>query len=256
MFNKSVDMAAFIRLKLCIFVSAMGLSGYIIFGTGQELALPVTLSSFFLCAGTYSFNNIMDLKEDNINRKTARLSSSPVGLLLSVACLTIGGIFSLTLSSTSVVVYLLASFLGIVYSGFRLKRYIIVKNLYTGFGVMLAFIIGAANPIIIIDVIFYYISLSVFVVLGSIISDMRDIAGDREQSIKTIPVIFGYTSTKRFLFAGIVSYGIFIFTAMQQLSFILLFLVLMIAFLYADKTKLAHLSGSLAFIFMVLLSVA
>ena len=58
----------------------------------------------------------------------------------------------------------------------------------------LSFIIGAT--IFNIEVFLYYLLFCFFVFLMSIISDIRDFAGDKNNNIKTIPVTIGYKSAK------------------------------------------------------------
>ena len=167
--------------------------GYFLFNRLSINIIFVVLTSFFLCAGAYSYNNITDKREDLINRKRiSPLTYSSLGNIVVIASFSLGMIFSLFLSGTSIFISSLLLILGIAYSLFRIKRFFLIKNIYTGFGVPILFLLGAAS--INVETLWYYFLLSSFSFAGSIISDIRDYEGDKKTCIKTLPVYMGYLS--------------------------------------------------------------
>ena len=250
--NKLRNLIEFIRPKLCVFVACISAIGYLLFNELSSNILFVLLSSFFVCAGAYSYNNMTDKKEDYINRKRLNpFVSSINGKRIVCACLLAGFSFSLFLSFSSVLFYISSAVTGIIYSKFAVKKHFIIKNIYTGFGVMQAFLIGASVSAPTLEAFYYYIALSLFVVIGSIISDMRDYTGDKSAGIKTIPVHFGYGITKALVLILLGIYAFFIIYSFVRLFSLLPFIGLMSFFVYKNKISYAHLSGSLSFVFLM-----
>ena len=138
------DVIGFLRPKICLFVSSLAMTGYLLFNRPGIELIYVFIASFFGCAGIYSYNNLRDEKEDKINRGELNpLIKNKKAKWIIFSSLIIGCIASLNLTQTSIFFYLTSTITGIAYSGFRVKKYFFVKNLYTGFGITQVFLIGA-----------------------------------------------------------------------------------------------------------------
>lgn len=239
----------FVRIDLCISAMFFGLIGYLLFSSPSKITFWIALTSFFACAGAYSYNSITDQKEDVINRKKVNpFASAAVGKITVISAFLLGFISSLFLSRLSAAFYIITIITSLIYSKFRLKRYLLVKNLYTGFGVMQVFLIGAAASSAEGGMISYYILFSVFVLIGSIISDLRDYEGDKALKIRTVPVDFGYDFTKKVVLLSLSAY--LLIMAFLQLLVMIPFILLMSLSLYANRPSSAHFFGGLSFIFL------
>lgn len=244
------DFVEFIRLKICIFVCAIGLSGYLMFNILDERIAFVVLASFMIAAGSYSFNNIMDKGEDLINR--SKLNSFVINnkaLLIVFACFSLGVVFSLFLSFYSIIFSLLGVITSLHYSFFKVKKYLLVKNLYTALGASLVFLVGATR--FNVEIFWNYLLISFFVAVISMISDLRDYKGDKFSHIKTLPVFLGFGITKRIIF---VLLGIFslLILFLSNLFALLPFVFFIFYFLYRNNPQSAHFYGGISFVFLTL----
>lgn len=137
---------------------------------------------------------------------------------------------------------------SIVYSFFRLKKYFLIKNLYTGLAAGLIFLIGTIN--VSIEIIQYYLLISFFIFIVSIISDLRDYKGDKASYIKTLPVSLGYHTTKIIVFLLL---GVFSFLVLNSHLIILLpFSLVVLFFVYKNRPNIAHSLGGFSFVFFAL----
>ena len=242
----------FIRIRICISVTLIALLGYIIFNPLTTLILFVITSSFFLCASGYSYNNITDKKEDLINRgRINPYVNRKVGGCIVVFCFSIGLLSSYFLSSLSFIFAALFSVLIVAYSFFRLKRYFLLKNVYTSMLIAIPFIIGANMPFINMELVHHYLLVSLFIATGSMISDLRDYEGDRKNNIRTIPVVMGYENAKK-LILMIIPVSMVLLLTSRSLFTLLPFAFLILILVYKNKHHTAHSLGSFSFIFALL----
>lgn len=232
----------FIRFKICFSLASVSVLGYLLFSPIDLRLLFVALSTFFVGAAGYSYNQITDKKEDLINNKKINpLAASNKGLVLVISFILIGAFFSLFLSPLAILFYWIMVVLDIIYSYFRMKNIFPFKNLFTGFGLTQVFFIGAANSPITITTIFYYLAISIFIFIGSLISDLRDYDGDKATNIRTIPIVLGYNNGKNFAYLSIVLSSIAIFSLnLRGLYLLLLFVFPIIFHLRRNEPNAAH----------------
>lgn len=245
-----INFSEFIRIRICIFICAIGMSGYLLFNPLNTNLIFVALTSFFGAAGTYAYNNLIDKKEDKINRR--RVSSFVLNnkaFLIIFICFLFGIGFSLFLSLYSIIFSFLGVIIGISYSFFKLKKYFLIKNLYTGLGANSVFLVGAAN--INVEVVLYYLLVSFFILIISMISDLRDYKGDKISHIKTLPVSLGCYIAKKFIFLLLGIFSLLILLYFINLFILLPFIFFMFYFLYKNKPSLAHFFGGFSFIFLI-----
>ncbi|WP_406655793.1 UbiA family prenyltransferase [Methanolobus sp. ZRKC2] len=243
---------SFIRFKICLFVTGIGVSGYLLFNSLGFDVVFVTLCCFFAGATGYAYNLITDKSEDLINhKKINRFADSSTGMYLVYIFMLLGGLFSLFLSTSSMFFYLVITILNVSYSRFRLKKRFPLKNIMTGFGLTQVFMIGAANASLSNMVFTYYFIVSLFILLTSLISDLRDFEGDKKTGIKTVPVALGYNFSRKLsfilLFAS--SWTIYLF-GLSGLNTLLIFSIPIAYYLYVDNPKSAH--KNLLYSFMAL----
>lgn len=245
--NAMRDLAGFIRLKICAFISTIGINGYLLFNPLDERIIFVALASFLIAAGSYSLNNVRDIAEDKINRKGVNpYASGKGGLVIIFACFLLGFMFSLFLSFSSMLFSLIGIVTSIVYSYFKLKRYFLVKNLYTGFVISIVFLVGANR--IGIDILYYYFLISFFTMILSMISDLRDYRGDKINKFKTLPVTLGYERAKKIVFFLINAFSVSILFFWSMII-LLPFTLAMSYFLHKNNPISAHSVGMYSFIF-------
>lgn len=245
--QKILDLFKFIRIKICVFITSIAITGFLLFNPFSINLLFVILACFFIIAGGYAYNNITDKKEDIINRKNINpFSYNNYGKIIVILCFLLGIFLSLFLPIYSIFFVLSVIILGIFYSLFRIKKIFPFKNIYTSLVIMQFFLIGASN--ITIEIIEYSLFISVFIFILSLISDLRDYNGDKKENIKTLPVYFGYEKTKVFVF---ILLGIFCLIISFSKVFILLpFALTMKYFLFRNNFSYAHSCGGFSFVFL------
>lgn len=245
----------FLRLKLCVSAMFASMAGFLLFNRPSAQLIPVSLAAFFICAGVYSYNNVTDKKEDEINRgKINAFSAKKEGILIVLLLFSSGLFFSYSLSFYAFFISALFIFLGAAYSYFRLKSFLLVKNLYTAFLVSLFFLLGAGGrQEFSVQFFLYYLLFFTLVLLGSIVSDLRDMEGDKRAGLRTLPVAFGYGKVRAAMCLGI---GLSVFLVLL-LDFWVLFpvvpsLLIMLFFVIKDEPGKAHLSETISIVFLVL----
>ncbi|MFH1228847.1 MAG: UbiA family prenyltransferase [Candidatus Aenigmatarchaeota archaeon] len=133
------------------------------------------------------------------------------------------------------------------YSCFKIKKYSLVKNLYTALGVGTAFLVGAAY--ISAEVMWSYSLFFFFIMIMSLISDLRDYEGDKKSNIGTLPVSIGYENVRKILFVLLGLFSVQSIFSYKLFAF-LPFTFSMMYFLYKNRPSKAHSFGGLSFIFL------
>jgi 4-hydroxybenzoate polyprenyltransferase len=238
----------FIRLRICVFCTSVAVIGYLLNKPANSSLLGACVAAFMCCAATYAYNNTKDLAEDEVNRgRTNRLARVRTCWLLPAALYGTGFFIVLSLPSVSVATYLLSTSLGVVYSACRLKNSLLLKNVYTGFGIPLVYFIGAAavSPEIIAD----YVMLSLFLFCGSVISDLRDFEGDKVSNVRTLPTFLGYEAANGISKMAVASVLLLVLAfRVGTLMMLSPFLAVMLYLLVKDRPELAHTAGGISLI--------
>lgn len=191
---------------------------------GVHFEWGIGISVFFTIFAAYAMNRKSDMAEDEINVSfgTPELAEKTfyAGLISLVAAVIVGAMTNFW------IVIVIGVFMGmlIVYSVkllpdvlpyTRLKEVPFVKNSVVGGALAFLFI----APLIVyynlsltieVAVLFGFVFLRTFI--GSVIPDIRDIEGDKNAGVDTIPVLFGISRTKSILLlintlAVIIFYG-------------------------------------------------
>jgi len=250
-----LDLLDFIRLRICFTVLLISMSGYLLFASPDSGVLLAALSMFFVFSGGYAYNNIKDKAEDLLNRgRINPIVNADKKYIIVLFCFITGFICSLFFSGYSVATFLFILLLNFSYSFFSIKKYFLIKNLYTGFVISLAFLFGAAAAsTLTAEVVIYYLLMSFFIFIGSLISDLRDYAGDKKTGTRTLPVILGFDKTKKLVY---LLFSLFSFMVILLPKFtILLPFVLIMVWLLRKNVSFAHSFGGLSLIALIMWAV-
>lgn len=192
---------------------------------------PVPL--FIVFAATlfvYSFNRITDIAEDEENvpsraRFTRRYGRALFALGVVLYVVAVGVAFVYSLPGAPFVA--LPVVVGVVYSVGRAKRFLLVKNLIVGFA-WGAIPLGVGvyygvlfDPVVAFLAFFFTVTLTV----AAALFDIKDIEGDREEGIRTVPNVYGPRATRRGSLAVFVSLVPLVVVAASVLSHDLLVLL-------------------------------
>jgi len=193
-----------------------------------------------------------DKEEDLINkRKISYFVLNNTGWFIIIVCFLLGFIFSLFLSIVSILFCISIITTGIIYSFFGLKKYFLVKNLYTGFGIPQLFLLGAMS--LNSQTILYYFLISIFFFTASLISDLRDYEGDRIVGIKTLPVYLGYNVTRKIIYILLIIILLLISALNLYYLFpISIFVLIIFFFIVRNNPRIAHFSSKISLLFWLI----
>lgn len=195
------EFCRFIRVETCLFASGIAASGYIFFNT-VSYNLPFLLLAIFLAtAGGYAYNHLTDREEDAVNdRRLNVFVTNGLGMKLVVTMFVSSILFSLFLPPLSFLLAVMSIPIIIAYSAFRVKKIFLVKNVYTGLTMGLAFMIGVcAKGIITNEILFIFFAAFLFAAGGNLLGDIRGHAGDLAAGAKTLPTVIGIDASKTFV---------------------------------------------------------
>ena len=237
-----VQLLEFIRLRVCIYGSFIAMSAFVIFNKISLSILLVGLGSFLISATTYSYNMMRDKEEDLINYGKLNLFvRNNKGKLIVLFCFLTALIVSFFLSFLAFLIALVLMLFNIFYSFFRLKKVFILKNIFTAAMSAPLFFYGTTSSFLTLEIVLYCIALFFFVLIASLVGDLRDYAGDKKANLKTFATITSYSLTKKVSYSLI--FGFISFAYLFNLSaFYVLFPFLISVFLLLlfDKIKFAH----------------
>jgi 4-hydroxybenzoate polyprenyltransferase len=193
---------ALVHSNLLISIAATGVAVTTTRLLGRPLD-PVPLFIVFAAAlFVYSFNRVADLAEDEQNVPARAAFTRRYGrVIFGLGSLCYGlAILVAVLQGLPLVEFLALPLVAAVsYSLGRLKRLLLVKNL----------LVGAAWAAVPLGVGVYYGVLwtvevwVLAVVVGAMLTaaaavfDVKDLAGDRAAGIRTVPIVFGPSATRR-----------------------------------------------------------
>jgi len=168
--------------------------------TKNPFSWLLILLPFFACVFIYSINRLTDRKEDEINlpdriRFSHRIRITLVFVSFIFYVLLLGIVFQKNFLSFAIgLVPLIIAFL---YSGCRLKRFFLMKNISIATAIGASVLIVPAyyeNWIGIWGMLFLFFFF--MILTNTILFDIKDIKGDSVFGIHTLPVLFGIPATK------------------------------------------------------------
>jgi geranylgeranylglycerol-phosphate geranylgeranyltransferase len=206
-----------------------------------DLSLPpisilvlAVLSTVFIGAASFAFNDYMDLSTDKKNKRTDRplvkgLISPKIAVWITTIGLPLGCIFAYFINITVFKIAIAYAVLAFLYS-IWLKKIAIFGNLYIASSMAVPFIFGnyvvRANmfdPIIILAAMAFLLGFG-----REIIKSIQDIKGDKKTGRQTLPILIGskisaYIASYFMLFAVVVAFLPFIY--IPQYRFDLYYLI-------------------------------
>jgi 4-hydroxybenzoate polyprenyltransferase len=196
------SIAAFlVHSNLFISASATGVALSTMLLAGRP---PEFLPLFIVFAATffvYSLNRLTDIEEDVKNVPGRALFTDRYGrsfFLAGVALYVAAVVGAFVLGIPGAPFLFLPAGVAALYSLFRVKRFLLVKNLIVGvsWGIIplgVGFYYGAVFvPTILVPFGFFTVMLTV----AAAVFDIKDIEGDKAEGIRTVPIVFGPRRTR------------------------------------------------------------
>ena len=183
-------------INIMVAASASLMSAYILENFHYSIIkLHTLLVVVFYTGAANAFNDYCDYEIDLINRPNRPLSrgllNSNEALFFSIILFIVGSLVTLLLPLKATIVSVgLALPLIIIYS-LRLKGIPIIGNMVVSMILGLSFIFfglshGNINPMIIPSILAFGLTM-----LRELIKDIADIEGDKENNLKTLPIVIG-----------------------------------------------------------------
>ena len=180
---------------------------------GAIINWELLIATFLVVFAVYCMNNLTDKEEDEVSspEKADFTKNNKKILTFAVASSYFVAIILGILNNLfAVLILLFPLYAGIIYSIQispkipRLKDIFAVKNIIIALswavGTTFLPLVSPNNiPTVVVISIFYFFFVKSFV--NSVVCDIRDLKGDRENGIKTIPVGIGKSKTKKLLSA-------------------------------------------------------
>ncbi len=277
-----------IRLEnLIIMVITLWVSHHFIY-VKENINLPnilfvsLCISTVFIAAGGYVINDYFDLKIDKINKpdeiildkKIHRKSAIIWHLLFSILGLGFGLFICVQVHHFFlIIIQLIAILLLLLYSVF-LKKIIVLGNLTIGLLTMLLPLL----PMFYLKIMHYNISeytayslfiLSIFALMTTLIreliKDVQDMEGDKSGQRNTIPVAWGFISSKIIIFfLGLITilfisaflYKFYLQNSLVLIYYLALIIVPIILLLIFNITISNHRSFKYLSVFMKLIMIS
>jgi 4-hydroxybenzoate polyprenyltransferase len=161
--------------------------------------LPLEALPFFIVFAAamfvYTLNRFTDIEEDreNVPRRAAFVERYGLFWLALGVCLYAGAIaiaFALGVPGAG---YLLLPLIVILLYTFGVKRIFLVKNLFVGFAwALIPLGVGMYyQQLWTLEIVFLGLYIGAMITIAAAVFDIKDIDGDREQGISTVPTAFG-----------------------------------------------------------------
>lgn len=199
---------------------------------------PILLLKVF-CAitgtalGAYFYNDLCDFDDDMLGSELGASAPSNRPLLSGLVSKKIMGVFVVTMVVTGLIIGALVNtsvfllqvmylILNVLYSTepIRLKKRFLFKQLTIALGGVIACLTAGMAVGVVTGHLSYLIVLYVAVVFGvNPLVDLRDMRGDSETGVKTIPIVWGPEFTIKLALATFVAMSISSFVAFYGLGF-------------------------------------
>lgn len=238
---------SFVRIENCLFTAGISASGYILFNHPDLELLLVFLAVFLGTGASYAYNRLGDRKEDMVNggRLNPFVLREKTGKMIVTALYVLGFLPCLLLSGTSSALYLILIAMGLAYSGRpRIKERFLLKNLYTGFGLSLPFVIGAAAGGVLASLAFSYASVVfIFGFTINVLGDMRGMRGDESIMMVTLPILLGFGKARIIAITGLLSIlGAIVLLSNPGFYLLFPFILASVFFLLANRLRPVRIS--------------
>ena len=195
---------SYIRVTRCLGSLIMPIIAFSISSNTNIIQLLiVSIIVVMYIAATYSYNSIMDIKEDMDNPLHPKPFKfrEPDVIVKSIPYMLFIWALLMSLFFTNLYSFTLFSFavlLSILYSHFKIKRLFIIKTMTVSFFYMILFFSCylAFSNYITQESLITGVLVFILVFNYSVLSDIRDIEPDRKHNFSTIPTRYGFRFSK------------------------------------------------------------
>jgi 4-hydroxybenzoate polyprenyltransferase len=155
----------------------------------------------------YSFNRLTDIAEDERNVPDRASFVRQYGVWL----LAIGALLYLAATAVALVrgipgapAMIVPLGVAVLYSVVGLKRILLVKNLLVGLSWgLIPLGVGVYYGVLrSVDILFMFGFITAALTIAAVVFDIKDIAGDRAEGIRSVPVVAGPARTRQFAVAA------------------------------------------------------
>lgn len=164
-----------------------------------NLFLIVTSSALVIAAG-YIINNFYDAEKDLINKPTKSMLDRLVSQrfkLTTYFVLNFLAVFAASYISFRAVLFFAAYIFGIWFYSHKLKRYPFLGNMVSATLAIAPFFVVFVYYKNVETVIFVHaLFLFLLILAREMVKDLENLAGDMAQNYRTIPVLYGATTSK------------------------------------------------------------
>ena len=196
--------AGYIRITRCLAAFFIPVLAFTV-STEQDMMklVIVSVAIVLAIAATYSYNSLMDIKEDRDNP----LHPSPLGesgmnpVVVGLPYLFFATSLFIWITLTDIYPFLLflsSVLFSLTYSDLKIKRFFLVKTLSISLCYMILFFSCylAFSDYLTYDAIAAGVLICILMFTYSVISDIRDIVWDKRHKLITIPVRYGYSKSR------------------------------------------------------------
>jgi len=206
---------------------------------GQQPAWPVIIAFFLWHYALYIFDRAYDYQLDAVNQpKEAILAGErnfflALSVLLSLLPLPLLYFYGYSMWPYLPFIPITFLYTFPVYNGLRSKNILFFKNLYSALLIwtlplaVVAFYYTSHSLDFWTVFKKYFLGLFLYVMVGEAFWDIRDLEGDRQMNVRTIPVVFGVPATKVYL-VTLILFDLFVFGKAVTFSTLIYLLLIFI----------------------------
>lgn len=194
-------MRSLVYSNVLISLSGVGMALFTQLLAGFPISIYPLFIAFVMPMVVYNLNRLTDIEEDKVNvpdRTQFVEKYSKYLAIISICAYIVGLVYAFTEDLQLFTLSLIYPGLGVIYSVFRTKKYLYVKNLIVGVAWgTIPIVTGSYYGEIFNNVVlflFAFFTSSWFI--NTIIFDIKDIEGDRAEGVRTVPNTYGLQSTK------------------------------------------------------------
>ncbi|MXR50780.1 prenyltransferase [Halovenus sp. WSH3] len=166
----------------------------------------------------YSFNRLTDRAEDERNVPGRASFVERYGRVLLAAGILLYAAATVTAIVTGIPgapAMIVPLAVAVLYSVFGVKRILLVKNLLVGLSWgMIPLGVGVYyEALFTVDILFLFAFVTTALTIAAVVFDIKDIEGDREEGIRTVPLVVGVARTRHLAAAASALLGVVVVSA-------------------------------------------
>lgn len=244
-----------------MYASVSGFLAYLVVSSGGDIVnvLAILFANIFSVIATYTLNKISDTPEDSLNRSSPKILSNRAIYRMCFLLFFASFLFYLVPKQFDILLYgFFLLCISLFYSfprKYRLKNIFLIKNIATAFcwSISLCLIIYSGNTKLEMPAIFsMLLPMSTMFFIFSIIWDMPDRHGDKISSVRTLPVVVGFDTTKYIVYLLLGATFFLIDSALDKI--ICLLLGIFIVFVSEKTPKISYHYALLSLVIIYILA--